>query len=185
MSTMTCVERVKTMRKLCAKCNICDFMPEQYIDKELFWWWGMRDEENQDNAEAPVLFIDDCSDKRDIIHALNVARDLVKGEDFIYTTTIRCDYMPGDLILPNFIKAAQRCAVWTHQLLDNRLLIVSTIMGLTQIQAGEDKKVGDIWRNTRLGVILCTPSLLAIPPAAIESYQSKIERVLKKKEVPV
>jgi hypothetical protein len=138
----------------------------------------------QDSEEAgrhPVLFIDNCDDKRDVMRSMDVARDLVQSTDFTYTTTIRCDFILGELPAKDVLLAADRCAVWTHHLLENRLLIVSTEAGLKQMQVQEIRSPGHMWRNSRLGVILCIPPLLRIPPGAIVSYQSKIERVLREK----
>lgn len=167
------------MNDLCAKCNVCAaFMPEQEEERTLEWWYGghMREQRH-------VLFIDDCADKRDITRSLDIARDLVKSTEFVYTTTIRCDFVSGELDDEEVLKAEQRCAVWTHQLLEKRMLIISTEAGLRQMQLGEDKGVGDMWRNNRVGVVLCVQPLLRIPHTAIAHYQAKIERVLKKAEI--
>jgi hypothetical protein len=170
------------MNNIIAKCNICSsFMPEQEEDRRLSWIYGSGP--IAETKLAPVLFIDNCDDKRDISRALLVATDLVRDSNFVYTTTIRCDFMPGEIEIKQLIQAEHRCAVWTHSLLENRLLIISTQAGLRQMQLGEDKSPGDIWQNSRVGVVLCVPPLLRIPPSAIATYQSKIERVIKRREL--
>lgn len=167
------------IEKLCGQCKICSFMPEQEEKPVLSWVWGLRDEKT---GRHSVLFIDNCDDKRDVGRALEVARDLLQGNEFDYTTTIRCDFMPGELDTEQIMRAEDRCAVWTHQLLENRTLIVSTQAGLKQMQAG-DRSPGEMWRNSRLGVILCTPPLLRIPPSTIHTYQAKIQRALRGEKV--
>lgn len=170
------------IEKLCGQCKICSFMPEQEEKPVLKWVWGGL--KSIDAIHHPVLLIDNCDDKRDIGMAMEVARDLLQSNDFDYTTTIRCDFMPGELDMEQIRKAEERCAVWTHQLLENRQLIVSTLAGLKQMQVdGEFRTPGSLWRNSRLGVILHIPPLLRIPPSTIHTYQAKIQRALRGEKV--
>lgn len=168
----------RDMSDLITTCNICAAMPDQDEPRMLRWWWGSRDVEEIDQDK--VLVIDDCPDKRDVRRAVELARDLVRGTQFTYTTTIRCDYVLGELTADGEKMALNRCAVWTHQLLANRLLILSTLNGLHQMRITERVTVpGDLWLNHRLGAILCIPPLYLMTGKEMGTYQSKVMRVLK------
>lgn len=158
----------------CRNCNICAFMPEQDEERIPCCIFGERD-----ITQVSILVVDDCADKRDMLHNMERASRLLHERPFIYTTTIRCDYISGEISKEAEEKALNRCAVWTHQLLENRMFILSTLNGLKQMRIGEGRGEGDLWRSLRLGVILCIPPLDRMTVKEFSAYMAKTERVLK------
>lgn len=164
------------MHHICSQCNICAFMPEQTAPRLLSF----------NNTENPafdtmVLVIDDSQNQLDQYDGMKwVADNLLPNTPFTYTSTVRCEYDPIDLEAGQFEQALEQCAVWTHQLLEGRAVIITTENGLHQMQVGQDKKRGDMFKHPRLG------SILVIPPVAVmmhgsfvKEYLPRVQRVLK------
>lgn len=159
------------MLNLCAECNVCsDFMPEQKTPRTSKVDFG---------CDPVVLVIDDASNYADYPQAIDVARILVGDVDFTYTTTIRCNHYPTDLKATERSTATARCAVWTHGLLENRMVILSTQRGMNQMKIETFRVPGDMFRNSKLGLLLCISPLLEMNETAIKHYKVKTQRLLR------
>lgn len=158
------------MQKLCASCNVCDFLPEQKLPRVL---------SVEEEGEWPrVLVIDDNFSKKNYQQAIETAQQILGDVPFTYTSTIRCD-LPSDLELPKLRIAASRCSVWTGSLVENRSVILTTQRGLDQMKLGAEREVGDMFRNNRAGLILCIPPLIRLKGVAVNPYRTKAQRLLK------
>lgn len=161
-----------TMREACSTCNICDFLPEQK---------GHRVLNHQGDGVAPVLVIDDLYDKKYLPDVFTVLNELLSGfwPTYNYTNAIRCDWEPDEIAPEDLNKATQRCSVWTHSLLMERAVIISTVTGLHQMKI-LDKEPGAIFRSAKYGLILCVPPLLEIGvKGEMGMYRSKVERIMR------
>lgn len=156
------------MLELCAKCNVCGFMPVQTVDRTLYYV----------NQDAPVLVIDDTVRGLDMLPSVSILCDLLSREvEFTYTNAIRCWYHPGSISLEQEEVALQSCSVWTRQLLDNRHLILSTKRGLRQL--GMDREEGEAFRSNRLGLVLVIPRVRTLVDSLFTEYQHRVQRMLK------
>lgn len=156
------------MQKLCASCNVCDFLPEQKLPRTLSI--------EEEGPWPRVLVIDDNGSKSRYAEAIEIAHQILGDVPFTYTTTIRCDHS-RELELPKQRIASARCSVWTNSLVENRSIILATPRGLDQMKLGTDREPGDMFRNHRAGLLLCIKPLLSI--SAIAPYRTKAQRLLK------
>lgn len=164
----------RQIEAICATCNLCEeFMPKQTKDRLLLL------EPIGTSAVPKVLFLDDTPERENYDKAIRMAQLLVGPQNFTYTTTIRCSFVPDALNQVQLQTAASRCSVWTNQLLEGRAVIITTMRGMFQLKVGIDRVVGDAFKVPRLGVVLCIPSLLTLTVKDIDIYQTKIKRVLK------
>src|SRR5687768_197036 len=114
------------MEKLCEKCNICSFMPEQ-INKRVMSLRALPlSKPTSEPVVAPlVLVIDDAQTLDDQGEGSMWLRDnLLLGTPFDYTSTIRCEYDATEIDGQQLLQAVDHCAVWTHQLLENRAVVI-------------------------------------------------------------
>lgn len=163
---------------MCAKCHVCEFMPKQ--EKALCL--------EEEGTTPPILFIDDMYKTPDMSiviaspkdYLVHITEDVfgINRQHFTYTNSVRC--MPGlDVTDEQMEDATQRCSVWTHFLADNRLVIVSTVTGLSQLEIDATPKPGDLFRSLRLGIILCIPPILTMDRELSDLYAAKFNRALK------
>ena len=155
------------MKEICASCAICDFMPPQKQLRQLYF---------QDEG-APVLILDDASE--DSTEALRVAR-LLLGDNmtFTYTTTIRCTQKIHRVKPDRYDNALQHCAVWTHLLTGDRLVILATQHGLKQMRIGHEMKEGSMSKSIKWGLTLCIPPLSSMTAQDIQHYAAQTHRLL-------
>lgn len=162
---------------LCANCNVCEFMPEQPIARmqsTRIMETGLEGE-----AEPVILVIDECSVK-DTIQAIHHAAELVQGKPFVYTPTVRCQIEEGVTTFEQVSMATARCSVWTRQLLEGKLFILSTPRGLKQIGIKDEYALGTIIKSQSLGYVLVIPPVLwMIVSKELYLYVPKVMRVLK------
>ena len=155
------------MKGICAACSICSDMPPQKRSRQLYF---------QDEG-APILVLDDSNG--DSTEALRVAK-LLLGEDtpFTYTTTVRCTQRIAQA-RPEALDIARRhCAVWTHLLTDNRMVILATQAGLRQMSITKDIKQGSTVKSVKWGLVLCIPPLYTMKAEDIKHYTAHVRRVL-------
>lgn len=157
------------MNNICAKCNVCSFMPPQIGPREL----SLGDD------NATVLVIDDARGEDDLLLGLErAALFLGKGVAFTYTSSIRCTH--DALSNEQQEEALAKCSVWTNYLLGGRSLVVTTENGLHQMKVGEGKKAGDLFRNEQLGVVLVIHPLHSSFDVSTDSfYLAQIARAKK------
>lgn len=162
------------MKDLCSQCNICDFFGERRHKPLLSLQY------NEDEA-ASVLVIDDAPHIKYYGKAVGLAKELLGKTEFDYTTTIRCSHLPIEHDQENLEIALSRCAVWTHMLLEGRALILATENALKQMRLDEDHKEGDVFKNSKCGVVVCIPPLVNLIGAedALNIYKTKTARALR------
>lgn len=162
------------MISLCSTCNICSFMPEQKT---------LRMSHLEEEGEKPViLVIDDEFKQSNYSDAVDVAMEILGEQKFTYTTTIRCNFTPGELTAQQVDTATQRCSVWTHHLLNDRLIILSTITGVKQMKLPKVVGEGDMFRSP-LGYVLVIPALGDMKPEVVSIYKNKALRLLKESKL--
>jgi len=163
------------VKELCAICDVCSsFMPEQKNPRVL--------EVDKDGEKPAVLVIDDQINLKDYAEGIYIAHELLGRliADFSYTSTIRCEYEPGRLSDIEADTAVAKCSVWTHHLLDNRKVILTTQRGLTQMGI-KGRKEGDIFRSGKYGLILCVYPLrhMRTEEVYFPTFKAKTQRLLK------
>jgi hypothetical protein len=165
------------MNHLCSTCNVCAFMPEQKVPRVA----------SINNTEHPafdtaVLVIDDAQNQLDQYDGMKwMGANLLPTTPFTYTSTIRCEHDVTEISGDQLLEAVEKCSVWTHQLLEDRAVILTTETGLHQLQLGEKRKRGDMFVHGRLGVVLVIPpvALFITNPGLTSEYKPRIQRVLK------
>lgn len=162
------------MNSLCSTCNICSFMPEQKT---------LRMSHLEEEGEKPViLVIDDEFKQSDYSNAIDVAMEILGEQKFTYTTTIRCSFDPSALSFDQFNTAVQRCSVWTHHLLNDRLIILATKLGVKQMKLPKTVDEGDMFKSP-LGYVLVIPALYKMKPEVVSIYKNKALRLLKESKL--
>lgn len=159
------------MKNLCAQCNVCEFVPE-YVNRPVMY--VQKDDDNP----PPILVLDDMLHSMGYGEALLYAHDLFgpRIADFTYSTTMRCVYNAED---EDRDIATARCAVWTHSLLENRLVTLATLRGLQQMGI-KDRKEGDAFRSSKYGLVLCIPPLWKMTTSYdFALIKTKTQRLLK------
>jgi hypothetical protein len=133
-----------------------------------------KDPENR----PPILVIDDLIVEEGYAGAIWTAHELLGRliADFTYTSTIRCWH---DGLEDEDLKTAiSRCSVWTHSLLDNRLVILATQRGLIQMGV-KMREEGEMFRSGKYGLVLCIPPLWSMNEIDRTPYKAKTARLLK------
>lgn len=159
--------------KICATCNVCEgLVPGQPTNRFLAL--------EADDLDTRILLIDDAPDTETVERALATAMRLLGTIGFTYTRTVRCLHYPDDMTDNELALVSSRCAVWTNQLLESRLLIISTKRGLEQMKVGADKGEGDAFRVGKLGVVLCIPPLDRMEKErTVTIYREQVKRALR------
>lgn len=159
------------MKELCEECNVCSFMPKQTKQR----LYALDNEERH----LEVLVIDDARRHAEMKDCLDTAHEILDGVDFTYTTTIRCEHRLSQITQEQEQDALSRCAVWTHALVDKRLVILTTLKGLAQMKTTRERTVGESFKSSRYGYILVIPPLAEIDSNSIREYHSRAQRLLK------
>jgi hypothetical protein len=160
------------LEKLCSTCNICLHIPDErrgprYLKLEANW-----------RGEEPlILVIDEYPLFNPEEEFIGISM-LLDGMSFTYTSAVRCN-AGEDLSEENGMYSINACSVWTRQLLNDRKVIITTEFGLIQMGI-KDKRVGDMFKTTKYGIVLVTPSIQDLLKPEFKSvYQPKIQRVLR------
>jgi hypothetical protein len=172
--TLLTPETYSRMNKLCGECALCsDFLPQQQIESRLAWELNRTIPlvEGVPFQEPVVLVLDDCDDKKLVSTATINLWELLGKSIFEEHEVVEADVQV----------AAERCAVWTNMLLEERLVILATKRGLEQMGVKKEMEEGDMRKSARWGVVLCIPPLHLLSPksAAFKVYKAKVQRVLK------
>lgn len=157
------------MKHLCAKCNVCEHMPDQEGDRDLFLL----------EERSSVLVIDDAwgADHTPIQRRLDAL--FPEGVAYTYTSTVRCKFSTHE-VSPEWVEVSvQRCAVWTHLLMDNRSVVITTPYGLRQMGLEVDRKPGDMFKSAKVGVVLVIPPIVMMSGKDVVEYQPRVKRVLR------
>lgn len=157
------------MESLCARCNVCSFMPEQTGPRALEYVLDIP------KRDSLVLVVDDYHDE--VHESYRTAKELLGNVPFNLTSAIRCSYESLDV--EQICRAASSCSVWTNTLIDNRKLIITTLLGLKQLKVTGEHGIGDVLKSSRLGMILVTPTLSLMNEKTIGIYKTKVQRVLR------
>ncbi len=160
------------MEKLCAQCNICGFVDMQREDTSL--------KLSRTKGDSPlVLVIGDAmvegAEEVDLLNADAVLGDI----PYTYTRVVRCEHGDPELFVPSdYAAALSRCSVWTHNLLEDRAVILTVEGGLKQMGI-EGKKIGDIFRSAKYGVVAVVESY------RLDKYKAQIQRALREAGIHV
>ena len=156
------------LSEICKTCELCTgLVPEQPRFRTLSEGFG--------DSSDKILLIDDAFSATTWSLSKKKATELFQPIGFTYTTSIRCETFSTPTIADEEI-VLSRCSVWTNLLLDGKQLIVSTKYGLKQLKIASDISVGEAFRSSRLGIILCIPPILALESKV---YRTKIQRAIK------
>lgn len=168
------------LAELCSNCNICSAFPDDSRGSRTLKHesLGLRGPESS-SYEPLVLVIDDYPYVKGCEDAWHEIVNLLGGNIyFTYTTAIRCN-PSEDMSEESGNNAINSCGVWTRHLLENRKVIFTTEFGLQQMGI-KDKKVGDMFKTTKYGIVLVIPPLYnLIKPEFQRIYAPRIQRVLK------
>lgn len=148
------------------------------------------------SPNAPVLVIDDMPHEatvddwdRDLdsyqAHYWNritwtrkVLKELLGFIPFVYTQAIRCE---PRVITDSPINPAIACAVWTHNLAENRKLILTGELGFNQMKLPAAKyKEFSLYRSARLGPVFTIPATDTMESESIiKECKVRLSKVLK------
>ena len=168
------------MAKLCSSCTICSFMPTQEHQRVLRWH---KADKLVGEDTAAVLFIDDAPNWESVDRGMRVVLTLL-DIPFVYTQSIRCEYQPKIIHYEDEKVALARCAVWTHHLLEQRRVIVTTEKGLRQMRIDPKTiNVGEMKATVKYGLILHVAPLWSMATAEVPTLKSKVDRLLKEAEL--
>jgi hypothetical protein len=153
----------------CSDCNVCEELVGKQ-EAERVHYFG--------NASARVLVLDDTNRLEWCMTAMDIAQALLGTEtNFTYTTTVRCESF--SLGTKDREKVLSSCGVWTHSLLENRSLILTTVNGLKQMRIAPEKGEGDMFRSNQYGAILVIPPLVHMRDSELNAYIAKTKRLLR------
>jgi len=125
---------------------------------------------NLGEEETPrVLVLDDAQNESEVVSSIMRLGAIGLEDMATYTQTIRCQH--EELEHEDAVSAS--CAVWTKQLLPDRILTLTTRRGLKQMGLG-DKDEGSTFRSKLYGLVLVIPPLWGIN---VHEYRSKVERM--------
>ena len=153
---------------ICGQCNICHSIVPRTEDTKPILAYDI-------GGESPVLLVID--DSPDVGEAASIMSELMgKPVPFTYTSSVRCLDRLGTI---NNDALVSRCSVWTHSLVEGRAAIITTRNGLKQLKAAEDRNEGDLFKHSRLGVVLVIPPLNSLDMERnLHIYTKKVKRVL-------
>ncbi len=153
----------------CSDCNVCEEVVGKQ-ERERTHYFG--------NASARVLVLDDVNEMEMVIMGMEIAQSLLGlTTDFTYTTTVRCE--SASLGVKEREQVLSSCGVWTHSLLENRSLIITTVNGLKQMRIAPEKGEGDMFRSNQYGAVLVIPPLVHMRDSELNAYIAKTKRLVK------
>lgn len=175
------VALMPSLAESCSMCNVCGFV-KRYPSPMLCEDSMGEYDAGMEPARPLLLVIDDLFESEEYKNRQMVVSSLLPVDiAFTYTSTVRCSVLHEDMIPGRFDVILSRCSVWTNSLLDERLVILSTVNGLKQMKVEKDYNEGDMFKSVRLGVVLVIPPIKMLGPRDrfFSVYQEKVKRVMK------